>query len=87
MASGVCELCLNIVDKFVDSHIIPRAFYEGIEKQGMLSVSDTSLGKQNTRRLKKDFMVGFCVTIVNNVLINMMNLPPIFLRKIAKPNS
>lgn len=53
MASGVCELCLNIVDKFVDSHIIPRAFYEGIEKQGMLSVSDTSLGKQNTRRLKK----------------------------------
>ncbi len=53
MAGGVCKLCLNTVDKFVDSHIIPRAFYEGIERQGMLSVSENNLGGKNTRRLKK----------------------------------
>ena len=50
MPSQICQLCLNSSGKLVDSHIIPRAFYEEYAKGELVVVSEH---KTHVTRIRK----------------------------------
>jgi hypothetical protein len=56
----ICALCLNKIDKFVKSHIIPKSFYEEFREKELTGFSKNSYPKRYQNGIYGEFLCETC---------------------------